>query len=118
LDVEVAEFLLGLPARLKIVKGRSKWILREAFESLWSASVSKGPKRGFDSPLEVWLQGSGFQKLIRERLRDPRSRIWTILAPENREGTLQNLTPQQTFNLLNLSIWIDKNETAYCRTSQ
>jgi asparagine synthase (glutamine-hydrolysing) len=118
LDVEVAEFLLGLPARLKIVKGRSKWILREAFESLWSASVSKGPKRGFDSPLEVWLQGSGFQKLIWERLRDPRSRIWTILAPENLEVTLQNLTPQQTYNLLNLSIWMEKNEAAYCRTSQ
>ncbi len=51
LDHEFAEFACGLPANLKLSLGRSKYILKKAFEGILPSEILYRPKRGFGVPL-------------------------------------------------------------------
>lgn len=56
LDRNVAEFALGLPLSLKIRKGRSKWIMREALSRFIPDNLLERPKMGFAVPIGDWLR--------------------------------------------------------------
>lgn len=47
----------NLPAQEKVQGGRGKHRLREALRSRLSPEVLDGAKRGFDTPLALWLRG-------------------------------------------------------------
>ncbi len=51
LDHEFVEFACGLPANLKLSLGRSKYILKKAFEGILPSEILYRPKRGFGVPL-------------------------------------------------------------------
>jgi len=57
LDLDLAEFALGLPARVKTGHGRQKGLLIEAFKDLLPRQVYDRPKMGFALPMDEWMRG-------------------------------------------------------------
>lgn len=57
LDLDLAEFALGLPARVKTGYGRQKGLLIEAFKDLLPRQVYDRPKMGFALPMDEWMRG-------------------------------------------------------------
>ena len=57
LDHRFVERFAHIPAADKVRGGRGKHALREAMRSRLHTEVLDGKKRGFDTPLEVWIRG-------------------------------------------------------------
>jgi asparagine synthase (glutamine-hydrolysing) len=72
LDHKLCEFAARLPTRLKIRRGRTKYLLRRAVADLVPPSVLTGPKKGFGVPLDRWFRGELGSK-ARDLLGSPRS---------------------------------------------
>jgi len=70
LDTALAEYVASLPDSFKLHRGRTKVILRDAFDDLIPADIARRPKTGFGVPLDKWFRGE-----LREFVRD------TLLAP-------------------------------------
>jgi len=106
LDVEFAEFALSIPARLKINESEAKIPLRRAYEKCWVEEVRSGAKRGFESPIEKWLQQPSFVHLCEEYLENRSRKIHSLLQwplPINKAH------PKRIYSLLILSLWMEKN---------
>ena len=59
LDYRLVEFLSGLPERLKLRRGVTKAVFREAMRGVLPEAVrTRGDKMGFVTPEEVWLRRS------------------------------------------------------------
>ena len=56
LDHTLVEFALSMPMDLKLKRFRTKHVLREALAPWLPPAVLRQPKRGFNPPLEFWLQ--------------------------------------------------------------
>lgn len=68
LDHELIEFAASLPGHYKLgPRGRSKWILKEAFKDWLPANFMDRKKQGFSSPVGDWLRGD-LAPLLQERL--------------------------------------------------
>lgn len=57
LDTRVVEFAWRLPLHLKVVDGRTKWILRRILYRHVPPKLVERPKRGFAVPVAAWLRG-------------------------------------------------------------
>lgn len=57
LDRAIVEFAAGLPLRMKLRGGRSKWVLRELLSRSVPSALFERPKSGFGVPIEAWLRG-------------------------------------------------------------
>jgi len=81
LDTAVMEFAAALPDDLKLRRGQTKFILREAFRDDLPPDVYARGKMGFGVPLSAW-----FRKDLREYLRDVfgngSARLYEYLQPE------------------------------------
>ena len=59
LDVKLAAFAFALPDRLKVRRGRGKWLLRKWLEAALPASKPFSRKRGFTVPVGEWIGAEG-----------------------------------------------------------
>ena len=59
LDLKVADFALRLPDRLKVRRGRGKWILRKWLQTALPSARPFARKRGFTVPVGEWIGGRG-----------------------------------------------------------
>ena len=57
LDNDLTDYVLGLPASVKVRRGRKKVVLRAALRGVLPDEVLDGPKRGFGVPYGYWLRG-------------------------------------------------------------
>jgi asparagine synthase (glutamine-hydrolysing) len=57
LDYRLVEFALNLPDEMKIHRGKTKRILREAVKGLVPDRILSKPKQGFSIPIKNWLRG-------------------------------------------------------------
>ena len=57
LDHRVVELALQLPARRKVVRGSSKWPLRQVLDRYVPTGLVDRPKMGFSVPVAAWLRG-------------------------------------------------------------
>ena len=57
LDHRVVAFAFGLPRRLRVRNGETKWLLRRVLERYVPRSMFERPKMGFGVPLADWLRG-------------------------------------------------------------
>ena len=57
LDLELIEFLESLPASLKLRGRTGKYIHKLALREWLPEEIIARPKRGFDTPMDEWLQG-------------------------------------------------------------
>jgi len=77
LDHELLELAARIPSRLKVRRGETKWVFREALRSQLPANILGRRKHGFDVPLDAWLRGP-----LRERFED------SVLGPQARVAEL------------------------------
>ncbi len=56
LDHRVVEFVAGLPSDVKLRRGTTKVILREAMRPILPPEILAKPKRGFEAPVSRWLR--------------------------------------------------------------
>ncbi len=83
LDHRVVELAASLPIRrkLRLRKGRSKVILKEAFAELIPLEIRSRPKMGFGVPLDRWFRGE-LKDELRAVLLDPVTISRGLFRPE------------------------------------
>jgi asparagine synthase (glutamine-hydrolysing) len=57
LDTGLIEYVARLHPSLKIRHGRTKYILKQAFQDLLPREILARPKQGFAVPLDAWFRG-------------------------------------------------------------
>lgn len=57
LDHRVVEFAWRIPLEMKILNGKSKWLLRQVLYRHVPQKLLERPKMGFSIPLDEWLRG-------------------------------------------------------------
>lgn len=67
-DRRVAEVAASIPWNFKIRNGRTKVVLKEAFEDILPREVVNRRKRGFLFPLVVWLRRGALKELMEDVL--------------------------------------------------
>ena len=107
LDVDFASFCISLPFNLKITKQKDKLVLREAYESEWTATIRKRNKQGFGGPVNQWLKQKNVIALKNEYFKKHRA-IFSVISFEAAKSYFSR-DNYQTWALLVLSIWFEKN---------
>ena len=79
LDVDLAEFCISLPFAMKVRGKEEKYILRRAFESMWTDKVRNTIKNGFASPIDVWMKRPEFQILLDTYLGDKNKKVFNVI---------------------------------------
>jgi asparagine synthase (glutamine-hydrolysing) len=57
LDHELLELAARIPADLKVHKGETKWLFKQAVQDRLPAECVRRPKQGFELPVDAWLRG-------------------------------------------------------------
>jgi asparagine synthase (glutamine-hydrolysing) len=104
LDVELADFALSLPYRLKFCERGGKAILRQSCAQLLPAEIISRPKQGFGGPVTVWLQNPEVRTLL-SRVLAPSSPLSYIFPTAAR----QQLRGYTSWILLNLGLWLERH---------
>jgi asparagine synthase (glutamine-hydrolysing) len=79
LDTALVEYVAGLPDRLKLDRGRTKVILREAFEDLIPSEIQRRGKMGFGIPFGLWFRGA-LREVLHDLLLSPNARYREYLS--------------------------------------
>lgn len=56
LDSNLTDYVMRLPANVKVKGNRKKWILRQALQGIVPKVILNGRKTGFNVPYEYWLR--------------------------------------------------------------
>jgi asparagine synthase (glutamine-hydrolysing) len=106
LDVDLVEFVLGLPWQERFRDGQLKHLLRAACADLWPESVRGRGKMGFGAPIRHWLERPDVRRLL-DRVTAADAPLAAVLpgAPD----ALPRLGHQQTWTLLCLGLWLERN---------
>lgn len=78
LDTALMEYAFALPGHLKLRRGTTKWVLKEAFRDLLPESVVKRKKMGFGVPLGAWFKGA-LKSQLQERLLAPDAQLLRLV---------------------------------------
>lgn len=78
MDHRLFEFSALVPDEFKVHKGMTKYILRKAYERELSNEVVMGKKKGFEIPLDKWLDGD-LSELKNDLLTDSTANIYDYL---------------------------------------
>jgi asparagine synthase (glutamine-hydrolysing) len=70
LDIELVEWGLALPSRLKLGMRQNKRVVKQLARTVLNPAIVQGPKSGFGLPLAAWFRGSQLQS-VKDRLLDP-----------------------------------------------
>jgi asparagine synthase (glutamine-hydrolysing) len=112
LDVELLEFALSLPGRLKRDADGGKRVFKDAFATLFPPRFLERPKRGFSMPVDEWFRRELFHQLQDRLFRGifaesgivDRSAVQRLLT-EHRAGRSRGAT---LWNLLMLAEWFER----------
>jgi asparagine synthase (glutamine-hydrolysing) len=110
LDHHLVEFAAALPPRMKLRGFTTKWVLREAVQSILPREILTRPKMGFPVPFAAWSRGA-WAGAIRDVLLDRRSKERGIIAPAAVAALLDDHAAGRTnggdalWSLLNLELW-------------
>ncbi|HYL35401.1 MAG TPA: asparagine synthase (glutamine-hydrolyzing) [Bryobacteraceae bacterium] len=122
LDHVLAEFLATVPHRYRFKRLKTKFLLRMAYKDRLAPEVINSPKRGFEIPLQAWLDGP-LRSVVLDTVGCSRARVRDYVAPEFVDAVLQQgaLTERNKaflcYTFLVLEMWLeqfhsDKNATA------
>jgi asparagine synthase (glutamine-hydrolysing) len=110
LDHELMEFAARLPVHLKLQRGQSKYLLKQAFSDLLPPQNAHRRKMGFGVPIGTWFRGP-LRELLHESLLSDRSLARGYFqAGELRRLVSQHLNHQadhsdQLWTLMMLELW-------------
>jgi asparagine synthase (glutamine-hydrolysing) len=113
LDHELLELAGRIPSELKVHKGTTKWIFKEAFRERLPSGIVQRKKHGFEMPVDSWLRGP-LRDMVEATVFNPNSRARDLidqtaarkiyqahLAGTSRQG-------QVLWSLLILARWADR----------
>ncbi len=110
LDHHLADFVAGLPARLKLRGMTTKVILRKAMQGILPAEILRRRKMGFPVPVGGWLRGP-FTHVLDEYVIGERALARGLfntdevhrLVAEHRRGVLGH--EERLWSLINFELW-------------
>jgi asparagine synthase (glutamine-hydrolysing) len=107
LDVELAEFCIGLPARMKVDTDNDKILMRAAFQDAWPATIRGRRKQGFGAPVQDWLKDAAVRDHIERHLRSDTARLGDLIPLQRVRSTLDGLSSHQQWAMLMLGMWFE-----------
>jgi asparagine synthase (glutamine-hydrolysing) len=118
LDVDLTQFVLGLPWQMRFKGGELKPLLKEACGSLWPKELAGRGKQGFGGPIAHWIRRPEVVHLI-DRVTAPGSPLLALLpgAATAFSGGGPNLSwdeSQVRWTILCLGLWLE-SRTQYLR---
>ena len=119
LDHELIEFVARLPETYKLAGGETKPLLRTLAKRLLPDQIAALPKRGFEIPLQRWMQHD-LNATLTERVMDPASYAMTHFDASEvanlllGEGWDAKRWAGVTWSLLCLEIWWDNYRRNIC----
>ena len=88
LDIDVIEFMFQISPDLKIKKGVTKYLLREAMKGVLTEETRvRVTKTGWNAPAHLWFSGPGAE-MVRELIRSPSCRVGQFMDLEKVEKLL------------------------------
>jgi asparagine synthase (glutamine-hydrolysing) len=113
LDVDLVNFVLALPWRLRFKGGQLKPLLKAACGSLWPNELASREKQGFGGPIAHWLRRPELGHLI-QRVCAPGSPLVSMLpgaatAFDPSDVDLSWEKAQFRWSLLSLGLWLEKH---------
>ena len=124
LDVELTEFVLGLPWQMRFASDSSadargtgappvlKHLLRVACEDLWPPSVRTRGKQGFGAPVRHWLTLPSVAAMWGRVTKD-HSPLLSLLPGLRAAEQREQLRPQRKWSLLCLGHWLESQGAAH-----
>jgi len=106
LDRDLVEFMLTLPAQVKVTAYDSKIIMRHALSDLWPSEIRKRPKQGFGVPFSVWLRHPDLQGL-HDRIFSGDSQLRELLP--GLPSSPASPDSYQSWLLLTLGVWLNNH---------
>src|SRR5689334_9571069 len=79
LDTDLIEYAASLPDALKLSRGRTKIILREAFDDLIPPEIQRRGKMGFGIPFGSWFRGA-LRDVLHDHLLSPQAHYRDYLS--------------------------------------
>ena len=80
LDVDLAEFLGQVPARLKLRRFETKHLLKRALADVLPPGIATRPKKGFGIPISKWFKHD-LRELLQEELSEARLKAQGLFEP-------------------------------------
>lgn len=141
LDHRIVEFAVNLPTNMKMHRGQTKLILREAMAHLLPSTTLNRPKQGFSIPLKHWLCGPllplmtdllSFDSVRRRGYFDPHCvagwisehldgranhshRLWALMVFEMWcQRVLDGTTPSPSITRSGATAWKYGDATTHC----
>lgn len=117
LDNELADYVMGLPAAMKL-HGGSKSLLREAVADQLPKAVTQGKKRGFGVPYAEWLSGP-LASFTKERLLSENGLLRELFLEAELKLLIEDNIHTRGFRgfmlykLLMLAVWSDQNDVRF-----
>jgi asparagine synthase (glutamine-hydrolysing) len=112
LDQKLVEFALGIPSRLKVKNGQTKYILKKAVEGIIPENIIYRKKQGFSTPVKEWFTGElgryMTDSILNSRLRERHFFDYAFI--ENmlkRQQDRKSDNSTRIWALFNLSRWYD-----------
>jgi len=113
LDKNLCEFILSVPASLKIKNGQQKYLLKKSLEGIVPDNILYGKKRGFSVPYEYWLRTS-LSKYFIEQISTKKSSTFLNKSELLRLFSLHKSNKGNfgflLWKALILAVWINSNE--------
>jgi asparagine synthase (glutamine-hydrolysing) len=111
LDHKLAEFVASVPDNFRLRGRTPKSLLRDAYRDRLPAEVTSGRKRGFEIPLETWLQ-TDLRDVLHDTVGSPAALVRDWLDGRFVDGVLTRSVlaernwPTLTYSLLVLELWL------------
>lgn len=106
LDVDLVEFTLGLPWRMRFAEGPFKPVLRQACADVWPPEVRTRDKQGFGAPVAAWMTRPEVRSRSDKAFR-PGGPLQSLLP--GLAGIAPKLRPYQKWTLMCLGLWLEKH---------
>ncbi len=118
LDHTLVDYVLGLPANLKVRRGEKKWILRRALRGTVPNSILDAPKTGFGVPYSYWLR-KPLSAYLQSVLLDGTVAKSGLFEPRQlRRCLMEHLSSQQDhgfllWKALHLTLWFNTYDLSF-----
>jgi asparagine synthase (glutamine-hydrolysing) len=106
LDVDLVEFVLSLPPRLRFWQNGLKNLMREGCKDLWPETVRSRSKQGFGAPIDHWLRRDDIRPLL-ARVARPDGPLCDLLP--GAANAIASAPPQTVWTLLCFGLWLERH---------
>ncbi len=112
-DNELVDFSLSLPTHLKVKGAKTKYVFRQALESILPRDIIKMKKKGFIIPLAGWIKGP-LKEFVGDYLNAAHFTQSGIINPAFVQQIFQQHIEQKTDRgrqlsaLVSLSVWLER----------